>query len=47
VRRRDLRAGHVLEGPAVIQEYSGTTWVPSGWTLEVDPSGCLHLSPKR
>ncbi|MSR21304.1 MAG: hydantoinase/oxoprolinase family protein [Gemmatimonadetes bacterium] len=43
VRRRDLRAGHRLDGPAVIQEYSGTTWVPPGWTLEVDSWGCLHL----
>ncbi len=47
VRRRDLRAGHRLDGPAVIQEYSSTTWVPSGWTLEVDSWGCLHLSGGR
>ena len=44
VRRRDLRAGHRVEGPAVVQEYSGTTWVPPGWALEVDAWGCLHLS---
>jgi N-methylhydantoinase A len=43
VRRRDLRAGHRLSGPAIVQEYSGTTWVPPGWTLEVDPWGNLHL----
>jgi N-methylhydantoinase A len=43
VRRRDLRPGHRLTGPAVVQEYSGTTWLPPGWTLEVDPSGCMHL----
>ena len=47
VSRRDLRAGHRLDGPAVIQEYSATTWVPSGWTLEVDPWGCLHLWAER
>ena len=41
--REDLRAGHVLSGPAVIQEYSGTTWVPLGCQLEVDAWGCLHL----
>lgn len=45
VRRADLRAGHRLDGPAIIQEYSGTTWVPPAWTLEVDRWGCLHLTP--
>jgi len=44
VRRRDLRAGHRLEGPVVVQEYSGTTWVPPEYRLEVDAWGCLHLS---
>jgi N-methylhydantoinase A len=43
VWRRDLRAGHELAGPLVIQEYSGTTWVPSGWRALVDGWGCLHL----
>ena len=43
VLREDLRAGHILSGPAVIQEYSGTTWVPFGCQLEVDAWGCLHL----
>ena len=42
--RSDLRAGHRLEGPLVIAEYSGTTWVPPGWVVEVDEWGCLHLS---
>jgi N-methylhydantoinase A len=45
VWRRDLRAGHRLAGPCVVQEYSGTTWVPPEWTLSVDPTGCLHLTP--
>jgi N-methylhydantoinase A len=44
VWRRDLRAGHELTGPAVVQEYSATTWVPEGWRLEVDIWGCLHLT---
>jgi N-methylhydantoinase A len=43
VRRNDLRAGHVLEGPLVVQEYSGTTWVPPAHRLEVDEVGCLHV----
>ncbi|MBM4184472.1 MAG: hydantoinase/oxoprolinase family protein [Gemmatimonadetes bacterium] len=43
VRRRDLRAGHRLAGPVIVQEYSGTTWVPPEWVVGVDPSGNLHL----
>jgi N-methylhydantoinase A len=41
--RRDLASGHVITGPAIIQEYSATTWVPPNWRVEVDPWGCLHL----
>ena len=44
VWRKDLLAGHALSGPVVVQEYSGTTWVPPGWQLHVDRWGCLHLS---
>ena len=43
VARADLAAGHRLEGPLVVTEYSATTWVPPGWTLEVDRWGILHL----
>jgi N-methylhydantoinase A len=43
VWRRDLRAGHALQGPAVVQEYSATTWVPPEWSITVDEWGCLHL----
>jgi N-methylhydantoinase A len=42
--RKDLRDGHDLEGPALILEYSSTTWLPPGWRLDVDRWGCLHLS---
>ncbi len=44
VWRRDLLAGHELQGPVIIQEYSGTTWVPPDWTMTVDRWGCLHLT---
>jgi N-methylhydantoinase A len=44
VWRRDLRAGHSLRGPAIVLEYSSTTWLPPGWKLEVDQWGCLLLS---
>ncbi len=45
VRRSDLRAGHELAGPLIVEEYSGTTWVPPEWALRVDGRGCLHLTP--
>ncbi|HSM62273.1 MAG TPA: hydantoinase/oxoprolinase family protein, partial [Longimicrobiales bacterium] len=35
VWRRDLRAGHRLAGPLIVQEYSATTWVPPGWRVTV------------
>jgi N-methylhydantoinase A len=44
VRRSELRAGHEIHGPAVIEEYSSTTWVPPLWRAHVDAQGCLHMS---
>lgn len=43
VARSALLAGHVVPGPAVVTEYSGTVWVPSGWQARVDGAACLHL----
>ena len=43
VSRDELLAGHVVHGPAVVKEYSGTTWVPGGCRAKVDAWGCLHL----
>ncbi|MDX1568472.1 MAG: hydantoinase/oxoprolinase family protein [Longimicrobiales bacterium] len=45
VERRRLAAGAEVRGPAVIVEYSSTTWVPEGWTAGPDEWGCLHLVP--
>jgi N-methylhydantoinase A len=45
VWRRDLREGHRLQGPAIVQEYSATTWVPPEWRVEVDAWGTLQLVP--
>ena len=42
--RRNLPAGHRLEGPAQILEYSSTTWIPNGWEGKVHPSGALLLT---
>jgi N-methylhydantoinase A len=44
VWRKDLRSGHVLRGPALVLEYSSTTWLPPEWKLDVDTWGSLHLS---
>lgn len=44
VWRKDLMAGHLLRGPALILEYSSTTWLPPEWRLEVDSWGSLHLT---
>lgn len=43
IQREDLGAGHRVDGPAVVAEYSGTTWVPPGCRADVDEWGCLHL----
>jgi N-methylhydantoinase A len=45
VWRRDLRPGHNLSGPALVLDYSATTWIPPEWILEVDAWGVLHLVP--
>jgi len=42
--RRELQAGHEVRGPALVLEYSSTTWLPPGWHLKVDAWGSLLLS---
>jgi N-methylhydantoinase A len=41
VRRDDLDAGSVIEGPAIVEEATATTVVPPGATVRVDPFGAL------
>jgi N-methylhydantoinase A len=41
--RESLRPGHAFDGPAVVAEYSATTWLPPGWQLGVQPSGDFLL----
>jgi len=44
VHERDLLgAGHRIDGPAIITEYSGTTWIAGGWTARVLECGSLLL----
>ena len=47
VWRSELASGHRLDGPLLVAEYSATTWVPPGWTLEVDRWGILLLVPQE
>ena len=41
--RAELAPGVQFEGPAVVVEYSGTTWVPPGTRARVTPGGHLEL----
>ena len=36
-----LTAGQEITGPAVIEGYTATTWVPPGWTAALDPTDNL------
>ena len=42
--RADLRAGHRLAGPAIIEQADTTTLLLPGWHLRVDAFGNLHLT---
>jgi N-methylhydantoinase A len=44
IDREALAPGHWLEGPAVLEEYSGTTLVPAGWRAEVRPGSHVLLT---
>jgi N-methylhydantoinase A len=40
-RREDLLAGHVFEGPAIVEQYDTTSYVPAGYRVHVDATGTL------
>ncbi len=42
--RAALQVGDVIEGPAVIEEVEATTYLDSGETAEVHPSGALEVT---
>jgi N-methylhydantoinase A len=44
--RESLRPGDRIGGPAVIAEYSATTFIPSGWSALVDGHANLMLTAK-
>jgi N-methylhydantoinase A/oxoprolinase/acetone carboxylase beta subunit len=41
-QRAELRPGHIIEGPAIVIEYTATIWVRPGWVLETLPDGALR-----
>ena len=41
--RGALAAAQEVSGPAIVLEYSATTWIPEGWTAEVLAHGSLLL----
>jgi N-methylhydantoinase A len=43
--REKLRAGNRFAGPAIVTEYSATTFVPAGWRGRVDECLNLFLTP--
>ncbi|MGH9471592.1 MAG: hydantoinase/oxoprolinase family protein [Terriglobales bacterium] len=44
--RERLRPGHRFAGPALVHEYSATTYVPPGWGARVDGFDNLWLEPR-
>jgi N-methylhydantoinase A/oxoprolinase/acetone carboxylase beta subunit len=44
LEREALPLGCVFTGPALIEEYSGTTLVPPGWRARVTAGGHLWLA---
>jgi N-methylhydantoinase A len=45
--RPKLKAGNRIIGPAIVTEYSATTFIPPGWAGRVDLYGNILLEPAR
>ncbi|MGD9765177.1 MAG: hydantoinase B/oxoprolinase family protein [Candidatus Binatia bacterium] len=45
--RADLRYGHRLEGPAIVEQYDTTTVIPPGLTAEIDRYGNIVIDCTR
>jgi N-methylhydantoinase A len=45
IDRAALAPGHTFKGPALIEEYSGTTLLPPNWNAQVTAGGHLLLCP--
>ena len=42
--RADLRAGHSLDGPAIVEQADTTVWVLPRWQARVHEDGTLILT---
>ena len=43
--RASLGAGHVADGPAIVEQYDATTYVAPGWRSRIDAGGHLVMEP--
>ncbi len=43
VARAALAPGTRIAGPAIVEDYDATTWIPGGWRGDVEPHGYLML----
>jgi N-methylhydantoinase A len=39
--REKLTAGSAFAGPAIVEQYDTTSWIPAGWNATADPAGNL------
>ncbi|HUU55379.1 MAG TPA: hydantoinase/oxoprolinase family protein [Armatimonadota bacterium] len=44
--RRHLRPGAAIDGPAIIEQYDSTSFLPPRWRAAVEPDGSLRLTPE-
>ncbi len=44
VERAHFKAGEIIQGPAIINESTTTTYLDAGYKAEVDISGCLFIT---
>ncbi|HSM37687.1 MAG TPA: hydantoinase/oxoprolinase family protein [Longimicrobiales bacterium] len=44
LERSRLRPGDVVGGPAILREYTSTTWVPPGWVARALPTLAVELA---
>ena len=45
--RSDMKAGHRITGPAIVEQQDTTTWLSPGWNGQVLKSGNLQLQRTR